>query len=131
MEGSGNLRERALDLRDELHEAVRELALADRTNPEPVRRIASTLTALEECLERGAPPPWQGNVKERLGACRMELERLRAGSVSRRDAVATLRLLLSGPPPKRRGRRRDAARGPSSEDPDAQEQARGDDEPVA
>lgn len=97
MDGSNRPGDEVLKHEARLRDGIRDLALApDEDLSEEIASVEAALDALEDLLDRGVSLPWPDPVRERLGACRLELERLRTGHTSRRDAVGRLRLLVPG-----------------------------------
>lgn len=97
MDGSERLRDEVLKHQSRLRDGIRNLAFAsDDDLSDEIASLEAALDGLENLLSRGASIPWPGPVRERLGACRLELERLRTGRASRRDVVGRLRLIVPG-----------------------------------
>jgi len=96
--------------RAELRAALRGVAEADEEElGERIDEVEELLDRYDAEAESGADDrDGPSRFMERTAAARVELERLRAGEVPRRDAVGRMRLILLSQQPDRSGDRDEA-----------------------
>lgn len=98
MSGKGPDQSSLRELEIELRARLSELAVARRDVVElEIEDVEATLDGYDSVLEGNPDSSVPDDLPQRVAASRLELAKLRAGDVNRRDAIGLIRLMLLPP----------------------------------